>query len=32
MTLARQESFPFPRWAGKIFRYNEFVTVGISHE
>lgn len=22
-------SFPFPRFAGKIFKYNEFVTVGI---
>lgn len=21
-------SFPFPRWAGKVFRYNEFVVVG----
>lgn len=21
-------SFPFPRWAGKLFRYNEFVVVG----
>lgn len=24
----QQRSFPFPRWAGKFFKYNEFVTVG----
>ena len=24
----RQYSFPFPRWVGHFFRYNEFVTVG----
>ncbi|WP_433801039.1 class I SAM-dependent methyltransferase [Actinomycetospora sp. CA-084318] len=23
-----QRSFPFPRWAGRAFTYNEFVTVG----
>ena len=28
VTLARQQSFPFPRWAGRLFTYNEFVTVG----
>jgi 2-polyprenyl-3-methyl-5-hydroxy-6-metoxy-1,4-benzoquinol methylase len=25
---SRAYSFPFPRWAGRYFRYNEFVTVG----
>jgi SAM-dependent methyltransferase len=25
--VARQHSFPFPRWAGRLFRYNEFVSV-----
>ena len=25
--VVRQRSFPFPRWAGRLFRYNEFVTV-----
>jgi hypothetical protein len=24
----RQYSFPFPRWAGRLFRHNEFVVVG----
>jgi len=28
VALARQESFPFPRWVGRFFTYNEFVTVG----
>lgn len=28
VTLARQESFPFPRWVGRFFTYNEFVTMG----
>jgi hypothetical protein len=28
MTVERQCSFPFPRRAGKIFAYNEFVMVG----
>jgi 2-polyprenyl-3-methyl-5-hydroxy-6-metoxy-1,4-benzoquinol methylase len=28
LTVTRQYSFPFPRFAGKIFTYNEFVTVG----
>jgi SAM-dependent methyltransferase len=27
LTVGRQYSFPFPRFAGKIFTYNEFVTV-----
>ncbi|MEV1329745.1 methyltransferase domain-containing protein [Micromonospora costi] len=27
LTVARQYSFPFPRAAGRIFTYNEFVTV-----
>jgi 2-polyprenyl-3-methyl-5-hydroxy-6-metoxy-1,4-benzoquinol methylase len=27
LTVDRQYSFPFPRFAGKIFTYNEFVTV-----
>jgi predicted SAM-dependent methyltransferase len=27
-TLERSFSFPFPRWAGKLFIYNEFVVVG----
>ena len=26
--LERAYSFPFPRWAGRAFRYNEFVVVG----
>jgi hypothetical protein len=25
--VARQYSFPLPRFAGKVFTYNEFVTV-----
>jgi 2-polyprenyl-3-methyl-5-hydroxy-6-metoxy-1,4-benzoquinol methylase len=28
VAVTRQESFPFPRWAGPVFTYNEFVTVG----
>jgi 2-polyprenyl-3-methyl-5-hydroxy-6-metoxy-1,4-benzoquinol methylase len=28
ITDLRQRSFPFPRWAGRWFTYNEFVTVG----
>jgi hypothetical protein len=27
---ARSYSFPFPRWAGKVFVYNEFVVVRAS--
>jgi SAM-dependent methyltransferase len=27
LTVARQYSFPFPRLTGKVFKYNEFVTV-----
>lgn len=27
LTVERQTSFPLPRWAGKLFTYNEFVTV-----
>ena len=27
LTLQWQSSFPFPRWMGKLFTYNEFVTV-----
>jgi SAM-dependent methyltransferase len=27
LTVDRQYSFPFPRFAGKVFTYNEFVTV-----
>ncbi len=27
LTVARQYSFPFPRSAGRVFTYNEFVTV-----
>jgi SAM-dependent methyltransferase len=27
LVLERQMSFPFPRWAGRVFTYNEFVTV-----
>jgi 2-polyprenyl-3-methyl-5-hydroxy-6-metoxy-1,4-benzoquinol methylase len=30
MTVARQYSFPFPRAAGKVFTYNEFVTVAVA--
>lgn len=26
--LVRSYSFPFPRFAGKVFRYNEFVVIG----
>jgi SAM-dependent methyltransferase len=26
-TVEKRSSFPFPRWAGKAFRYNEFVLV-----
>lgn len=25
LTVTREMSFPFPRWAGRLFRYNEFV-------
>jgi hypothetical protein len=28
LTVRTQASFPFPRWAGKLFTYNEFVTEG----
>jgi SAM-dependent methyltransferase len=28
VTVELQRSFPFPRWAGRFFTYNEFVTVG----
>lgn len=28
ITVTRQSSFPLPRWAGRLFTYNEFVTVG----
>jgi SAM-dependent methyltransferase len=28
VSVERQHSFPFPRWAGRWFTYNEFVTVG----
>jgi SAM-dependent methyltransferase len=28
VTVASQRSFPFPRWVGRLFTYNEFVTVG----
>jgi 2-polyprenyl-3-methyl-5-hydroxy-6-metoxy-1,4-benzoquinol methylase len=27
LTVERRYSFPFPRWAGKLFTYNEFVVV-----
>lgn len=27
LIVEKQYSFPFPRWAGRIFTYNEFVTV-----
>jgi SAM-dependent methyltransferase len=27
LRMQRQYSFPFPRWAGKLFRYNEFIAV-----
>lgn len=29
LKVQRSYSFPFPRWAGKAFRYNEFVTVAV---
>jgi 2-polyprenyl-3-methyl-5-hydroxy-6-metoxy-1,4-benzoquinol methylase len=28
LTVREQTSFPLPRWAGKLFTYNEFVTEG----
>ena len=28
-TVERSFSFPFPRAAGRVFRYNEFVTVAV---
>lgn len=28
LVLERRYSFPFPRWAGRVFRHNEFVVVG----
>ena len=27
VVVQRRYSFPFPRWAGKVFAYNEFVVV-----
>lgn len=27
LTVVRQYSFPFPQWAGRVFPYNEFVTL-----
>jgi 2-polyprenyl-3-methyl-5-hydroxy-6-metoxy-1,4-benzoquinol methylase len=27
LAMQRRYSFPFPRWAGKVFKYNEFVAV-----
>jgi 2-polyprenyl-3-methyl-5-hydroxy-6-metoxy-1,4-benzoquinol methylase len=27
LTVQRQYSFPFPRWMGKVFAYNEFVSL-----
>lgn len=29
LTMVRSYSFPFPRWMGKAFPYNEFVTVAV---
>jgi 2-polyprenyl-3-methyl-5-hydroxy-6-metoxy-1,4-benzoquinol methylase len=29
LTVRRSYSFPFPRWAGRAFPYNEFVTVAV---
>lgn len=28
----RHYSFPFPRFTGKLFKYNEFITVGSTHD
>ncbi len=28
LSVERQYSFPFPTWVGKLFRHNEFVTIG----
>jgi SAM-dependent methyltransferase len=28
LVVERSYSFPFPRWAGRAFRYNEFVVIG----
>ena len=30
LSPARRHSFPFPRWMGQLFRYNEFVVVATS--
>src|SRR5581483_4241675 len=30
LSPVRRYSFPFPRWAGHVFRYNEFVVVATS--
>lgn len=27
--VAEQYSFPFPRWVGRVFKYNEFVTLAV---
>lgn len=27
LSVQRQYSFPFPRWCGRLFRYNEFVSI-----
>ncbi len=32
LTVQRTYSFPFPRWAGKLFIYNEFVVVATAPE
>lgn len=28
LCFAKAYSFPFPRWVGRVFKYNEFVTIG----
>ena len=30
--IEQSASFPFPRWVGKLFIYNEFVVVGIVNQ
>lgn len=29
LTVARQYSYPFPRWAGRVFVYNQFETLAV---
>jgi len=28
LKVSKQQSFPLPRWCGKLFKYNEFISIG----